>query len=301
MRGFEQRGEAVQPLRRQAGALLLVVVEERQQRLRESREVPLRDARLIRERVATAAIDRAEFLERVVLVEERARSVVDRLAGDRRVVGVHHAVHEADAEPARDETRLRVDDALEQRQRVVAAAGRFRVVASERVRREAGERFAIVARGEELEGADAHVARGHAREHRARQRALVAENGLACRHRRERACRGYAERRHRLAHEILAQHRPEGGASVSASREGRPARAFELDVASLPVGSDDLAEQDRPTVTELSHEAAELMSRIRERDGLGTGGKHVAREHLSSFGRGKLCRVEREQLRERSG
>ena len=49
-----------------------------------------------------------KVLPRIVRVEEGARAVVEGLAGDRRVVGVHHAVDEADAEPPRDERRLRV-------------------------------------------------------------------------------------------------------------------------------------------------------------------------------------------------
>ena len=237
---------------------------------------------------------------RIVLVEERARPVVDGLAGDRRVVGVHHAVHEADAEPARDERRLRVDDALEQRERVVAAARRVGVVARERVRGERRQRFAVVARGEELERADADVARGHAREHRARQH-LLAHDALARRHGGERARGRDAERGHRLAHDVLAQHGAERGASVAAARERRAPRALELDVASLAVLADDLAEQDRAPVAELRHEAAELVPGVRERDRLRALGQRVAGEHLRALGRSELRpRSSAEQLGERA-
>ena len=207
-------------------------------------------------------------------------------------------MHEADAEPARDELRLRVDDALEQRECVVAASGRVRVVARERVRREAGERLVVVARGEELERAHADVARGHAREHRARQRALVAHDRLARRHGGERARGGDAERRHRLAHDVLAEHRPERGAPVSTAGERRSPRALQLDVATLAVLADDLAEQDGSTVAELRHEPAELVSRIGERDGVRTGRHHVAREQLGALGRGERRGVEGEELGE---
>jgi hypothetical protein len=78
-------------------------------------------------------VNRAERLVRIVLVEKGARSIVDRLAGDRGVVGVHHAVHEADPEPPCDEVRLGVDDALEERQRVVAGAFGVGVVPSKSV------------------------------------------------------------------------------------------------------------------------------------------------------------------------
>ena len=115
--------KAAERLDRERDRLLLVVGEQRQQRLGEPGEVPLRDDRLVAVGVAAALVDRAEDRGRVVGVEERARAVVDGLAGDRRVVGVHDAVHEADEHPLRDERGLRRDDGLEQRQ---AAAPRGR-------------------------------------------------------------------------------------------------------------------------------------------------------------------------------
>ena len=161
--------------------------------------------------------------------------------------------------------RLRVDHALEQRERVVAAAGGVGVVPRERVGGERDQRLAVAARGEELERADAEVARGHAREDRAGQH-LLAHDALARRHGGERARGRDAERRHRLADDVLAQHRAERGASVAAARERRASRALELDVAPPPVVADDLAEQDRATVAELGDEPAELMAGVRERD-----------------------------------
>src|SRR3712207_8365876 len=48
-----------------------------------SRQVPLRDPRLVAVGVAPEAVDRAEHRGRVVGVQEGAGAVVDRLAGDR--------------------------------------------------------------------------------------------------------------------------------------------------------------------------------------------------------------------------
>ena len=59
---------------------------------------------------------------------------------------------------------------------------------------------------------------------------------------------------HGLADEVLAQHRPERGATIAAAREGRQARALELDVAQDAIASFELAEQDRAPVTQLRHE-----------------------------------------------
>ena len=152
---------------------------------------------------------------------------------------------------------------------------------------------------EELERADANVARRDAREHGAREHLLPSDD-LARRHGRERTRGRHTERRHRLAHDVLAKHGTERGAAVPTARERRPPGALELDVAALAVRADDLAEQDRPSVTELPDEAPELVSGVGERDRLGALGQHVAREQLSSLGRFELGRIEPEHRRERA-
>ena len=107
---------------------------------------------------------------------------------------------------------------------------------------------------------------------------------LARRDDRERARRRDPQRRHRLAHDVLAQHGAERRATVASARERRAPRALELDVAPLAVRADDLAQQDRAPVAELRHEVAELMARVRERDGLGAIEHGVACQHVRSFG-----------------
>ena len=97
-----------------------LLVDQRQQRLGQARQVPLRDVRLVAVGVAAAVVDRAEHRGRVERVHERARPVVDRLAGDRHVVGVHDAVDEADEHPLGDQRRLRLDDGLEERESAAA-------------------------------------------------------------------------------------------------------------------------------------------------------------------------------------
>ena len=86
----EDGAQAVEAFGRKPHRLLLVVREQQEEGLGQSRDVPLRDARLVRERVPAACVDRAEGLLRIVFVEERARAVVDGLPADRRVVRVHH-------------------------------------------------------------------------------------------------------------------------------------------------------------------------------------------------------------------
>ena len=65
-----------------------------------------------------------------------------------------------------------------------------RVVARERVGGERDQRLAVVARGEELERADADVARRHAREHRAGQHLLAHDAARPSSRRRARASSG---------------------------------------------------------------------------------------------------------------
>jgi hypothetical protein len=69
----------------------------------------------------------------VVGFEEGARAVVDRLAGDRRVVGVHDAVDEPEVHPSRHQRRLSVDDAAEEGQGRDGVVGGVRVVSLDRV------------------------------------------------------------------------------------------------------------------------------------------------------------------------
>ena len=113
---LEHVREAVERRRRALDRAIVVRVEQGQHRFREPGQVPLRDRRLIAVGVAAGVIDRAEDGRRVVRVHERARAVVDRLAGEGHVVGVHHAMDEADQLPSGDQARLPLDDRLEERE-----------------------------------------------------------------------------------------------------------------------------------------------------------------------------------------
>ena len=184
------------------------------------------------------------------------------------IVGVHDAVDEAHQHPSGDELGLARDHAIEQRAIGLGLAAGVRVVAGDDVVGQQPQRLDVAARGEELEGADADVARRHARQHRAGQRRL-AHHRLAGRHGSERPRGGNAERRHRLADDVFAQHRTQRRAPVAAARERRRPRAFELDVATDAVAAHDLAQQDGAAIAELRHEVAELVAGIGKRNRLG--------------------------------
>ena len=176
----------------------------------------------------------------------------------------------------------RAIDAFEQRAIGALGLGDVRIVPGDDVVGEQAHAVGVAARGEELEGADADVARGHARQHRAGQHGL-AHHGLAGRDGGERARGGDAERGHRLADDVFAQHGPERGAAVAAARERGRARALELDVAADAVAVDDLAEQDGAAVAELRHEVAELVAGIGHGDRLGAIGEALSGEDFRPF------------------
>ena len=222
--GAEPIGERRQHVGGRGDRGVDVVVEQCEQALGQSRQVPLRDRWLIAVGVATAVVDRAEHRGRVVGIDERARPVVDGLTRDRHVVGVHHAVDEADQHPLRDQRGLRLDDVLVERRRTAGAspatagsAGRWRS-------RRAGEGV----RGRRGRTVYSNVP---TRRWLAATRVSTAPGSIPSRWMRspggddgQPTGGGDAERVHRLADQQLAQHRPDGRLAVAAASERRAAR-----------------------------------------------------------------------------
>ena len=236
----------------QAG-LIVSVHHQRQQCFGETSEVPARDRRLVAVGVAALVIDAAEDGFGVIRFHEGAGAVVDGFAGERHVVGVHHAVDEAGVEPLGDQPGLAFGHGAQQGDVAlggVGLGGQRRVVAGDGVVGQAAQGVDVAAGGEELEGAHAQVAGGHTGEHGAGQRALAVD-GLAGGGHGQRAGGGDAQRVHGLADEGFAQHRADGGLAITTAREGRAARAFESDVAALAVAVDQLAQQQRAAVSQL--------------------------------------------------
>ena len=220
----------------------------------------------------------------MVGVEEGAGAVIDGLAGDRHVVGVHHAVDEAEIEPARHQFGLPAGDGFDQRQIRILGFRRFRIVAGDRMGAQFPQRRLVAARGEILERADPYVARCHPRQDSAGQQRL-AKHALARGHGGERPRRGNAQRRHRLADDIFPHHRAERRAPVAAARKRRAPRALQLQVAPPTGRVDHLAQKDRPAVAELRHEMPELVPGIGHGDRLGALGQPLAGQHVDALGR----------------
>ena len=270
---------------------VLVLCKQRQERLRQTGEVPLGDAWLVAVSVAPHVIDGAVDRPWVIDVHEGAGAVVDGLARYRHVVGVHDAMNEADEQPLRYKRCLARDHQVEEGAVPVRGVNRLWVMPRDDVISEAPDRIQIPARREELEGADTDVARRDAGQYRAGQRRL-APNRLAGRHSGECSGRRNPERRHRLADDVFAQDRPERRASVALPGKRRWARPLELDVAAHAVAIDHLAEKNGTSVTELRYESPELVAGISHGERLASLGHPVAREDLHTLRCGKLSRIE---------
>ena len=100
-----------------------------------------------------------------------------------------------------------------------------------------------------LEAAHPQVAARHPREHGSRQQRLAVDRATRG-HDGQRPGGGNAQRVHRLADDVFAQHRADRGQAVAAARERRGARTLEMEVAKPAVGVDDFAQQQRASVAQ---------------------------------------------------
>ncbi len=177
-------------------------------------------------------------------VHEGAWAVVDGFAGERHVVGVHHAMDEADQLPSGDQARLPFEDRVEEthvKHVRLRRVGELRIVSRPRVVGKRADGVLIVVCRGPLHGADADMARGHARQHRAVEHFLPIDRLAGLRHRQAPGRRN-AERVHRLADDVFPEHRSERGAPVAAAGEPRLPGSFELDIQAIAGWRDLLAQ-----------------------------------------------------------
>jgi hypothetical protein len=174
-------------------------------------------------------------------------------------------VDEPDVHPPGDQGRLPVGDRAQEREIFVRDVGQLRVVSGDGVVGQRAERVLVAEGGRVLERSDADVAgrdagavpRPSSRPSRYTGSPVVTTARLRV--------VGTAERVHRLADDVLAEHRPEGGAAVAAAGEPRPPAALQLDIDQPAVGRAVLTEQDRAAVAEHG-EPAVLVPGVGLRD-----------------------------------
>ncbi|MNV68816.1 hypothetical protein D3C71_1616890 [compost metagenome] len=81
-------------------------MQQREQRLCKSCQIPGGDFRLIAIGIASALINGAEYCPGIVGIHKSTGTVIDRLPADRHIIGVHHAVDEANELPFGDQRSL---------------------------------------------------------------------------------------------------------------------------------------------------------------------------------------------------
>lgn len=108
-------------------------MENREQGFSEAGHVPLGDAGLVSESVALMAVDGAEGGFGVVVVHEGAGTVVDGFPGKGDIVGIQHAMNEADVHPTGDKGGLALDGGVEEGESGGVGIGEVGVVASKGV------------------------------------------------------------------------------------------------------------------------------------------------------------------------
>ena len=167
------------------------------------------------------------------------------------------------------------------------------VVPGDRVVGEAAQQVDVAGGPGVLEAADPQVAARDPGEHGSRQQGLAAHRAPG-RHHGEGAGRGDAEGVHRLADDVLAQHRADRGQAVAAARERRAPGALEVQVAKVAVGVDELAEQQRAPVAQTRGEPAELVPGVGLRHRGGAAGDEVADQQPQAVGAAQPGRVEAE-------
>ena len=207
---------------------------------------------------------------------------------------------EADQLPAGNQARLPFEDCVEQadvKHVRLRRIGELRIMSRPRVVGKRADGFLIVVCCGPLHGADADMARGHARQHRAVEHFLAIDRLAGLRH-GQAPRRRNAERVHRLADDVFPEHRPERGAPVAAAGETRLPGSFELDVQAIAGWRDLFAKQDRSAIAE-GREVAELVAGVRLRDWSRAFGHGIAGEYRSAVGTGERLRLESEHGRER--
>ena len=272
--------EQANPLRRSLNQLRIgtwIRSQQGKERLGIPGQIPLRDRGLGTEAIAPHRVYRREHCRRIVRLQESSRPVVDRLARERHVVGVHHAMDEAERHPLRNQPRLCRHHGRQQPQPI--ALHDLGVVPTTHVISKRHLLHVTRPHPHQLGHADPQMRRGHSGQHRTGQRPRLAPDGLPGGHRRERPRRRHPEGVHRLAQDVFAQHRPDCSSTVTPAREGRPTRTLQRNVPTATFTVDDLAEQVGPPIPQEWTELPELVPGIRLRKGHAARGDRIPRQH----------------------
>ena len=258
---------------------------QRQQRLSQTKQVPVSDVGLPVVGVAALAVGVVADVVGLECIQKLEGPVVNGQPQDAHVVGVHDAVAKAHRLPGRHEFCRALADRLQKSGVGLRgiAAGRVKVV-DDKVGQDL-ELGVLVGMAEMLKVAKADEARCAAGDHGGGfyvfAKHLVIRAAQA-----QRPRGGYAQPVHGFGAQILAyrtaQHRP----AVAHAGVGREPGALELQLYAALRGLQ-LTQQGGPAVTELAGPLAELVAAVDAGDRLGTGQELVAGQGLQGLHRGQ--------------
>ena len=104
---------------------------------------------------------------------------------------------------------------------------------------------------------------------------------------------------HRLADDVLAQHRPDRREAIAATGERGTPGTLQVQVAKAAIGADQFAEQQCPAIAEARDESAELMAGVGLCNGSGSAGDGRSDEEGQAVRAPKPGRVEAEIVGQR--
>src|ERR1700722_2154960 len=214
--------------------------------------------------VASMMVDRTEYLVRIVSLHKGTWPVVDGFARDRRIVGVHYAMDEAEEQPARDEGCLSRDHAIQQIPVRTFRLFGVRIVPCHCVVCQRPNPFRVTPRGEVLERTHAKMAGRDTGQHGTWQ-SRFAQHPFSGHHGGQRTGGRQTQSRHCFTHNIFTQYRTESRSAVAATRERSWARALQLDVEPYAAGRSNFPDKVSAAVAELWHEIPELVSGVGHR------------------------------------
>ena len=266
------------------------VVHEGRHGFQQTSHVPRPDVRLVG--VAVSSTTGVGGVGRPVDVkgfEPAVGAVVDGEPVNRHVVGVHHAVNEADPHPMGDHRRCGFSHLGQPRDETVVGAGVVvREVMANGVVNQRAKRFVMAVGGVNLEAAEANETGRHAAHHgtgfggRVAVVEDVSHHRLARGNQRQGAGRGHAEVMHCFAAKEFSNGGAQHGFAVGGARIGRQAGAFELQFEKAVVRLD-FAQRDGSPVAKLSGPVAELMATVALGVGFHPLNGWSATEHIAVF------------------
>ena len=254
----------------------------------EGGEIPMGDEGLGIVGVAALGVGVVADVAAVVVVEETEWAVVYGQPQCRHVVGIHHAVAEADALPCGDGIGGAVADLFQQGGVGIVGISAVGVVMPDEVVGKLLDFGFAAGVIEVFEMAETQKARGDAGQDGGGFDGFPI-NGVVAAAQGEGAGRGDAETVHGFGTEVFADGGAQDGAPVGKAGIGRFARTFELPLLALSRGIDGIANQDRAPVAKTRGIDAELMAAVNTGNGRGRVLRGVAAEVGKVGGRLKIC------------